>query len=382
MTPTPYLTDVHVQARDAARLFADKVVAPQADATEENEHIPRELFKAMGNAGYLAIRVPEADGGSGCDLLTECLVVEEISRACCGVASSMFPMLLVSSVLSRFGTPAQKERYLSGIARGEIVCSIAISEPGAGSDAAAITTTAKRQGDSYVINGSKTYITNGPDADFVMVLAYTDRSARGKGLSLFLIDKGTAGFGVARKLNKAGNKSSKICELFFQDCVVPASALLGGVEGGFRNLLGAVTNSRVTFAARSLGVAQAALDASLAYADLRSAFGRKISQFQAIHFKLADMSTQLEAARLMTHQAAWMAGQGMSIVKYAAMAKLFASERAVEITSEAVQIHGGYGYMMDAPIQRYWRDARALTIAEGTSEIQRQTIAKQLGIQV
>jgi butyryl-CoA dehydrogenase len=380
MSSSPFLNDIHEQARDAARQFAEKIVAPYVHDSEANEHLPRELFRSLGDAGYLAIRTPEHYGGSDSDLITECLVIEEMSRICCGVASAMMPQLMVNSIINQYGTGAQKDHYLSDIALGKKICSVAMSEPGAGSDVAAIITTAKRDGDHYVINGSKTYITNGPDADVVMLLAYTDKSLRGRGLSLFLIDKGTPGFGVARKMNKAGNRSSKICELFAQDCKVPASALLGGVEGGFRSLLSAVTNSRVTFAARALGVAQAALDASMDYANLRSAFGKKIGQFQAIQFKLADMATNLQAARLMTHQAAWMSDQGMPIIKEAAMAKLFASERAVEITSEAVQIHGGYGYMMDAPIQRYWRDARMLTIAEGTSEIQRQTIAKQLGL--
>ncbi|MBI4191891.1 MAG: acyl-CoA dehydrogenase family protein [Betaproteobacteria bacterium] len=378
MSSTPYFTETHEQARDAARQFADELVAPYVEAAESEEQLPLELFRKIGQAGYLGIRSPEQYGGSGSDLLTECLVIEQISRACCGIASAMMPQLLVGSIIGRLGTEEQRQRYLPSIISGERICSIAMSEPGAGSDVSAIATAAKRRGDEFVINGTKTFITNGPDAGVVLLLAYTDRSAGNRGLSLFLVERGTPGFSVSRKLPKVGNRASQVCELIFQDCVVRRSALLGGTEGGFRNLLGAVTMSRVTFAARALGVAQSALDAATAYAGSRVAFGQPIGKFQAIQFKLADMATNLEAARLLTYQAAWMSDQGMPIVKHAAMAKLFASERAVEITSEAVQIHGGYGYIMETPVQRYWRDARLLTISEGTSEIQRQTIAKQL----
>jgi alkylation response protein AidB-like acyl-CoA dehydrogenase len=277
------------------------------------------------------------------------------------------------------GSEALKEKYLPAICRGETLTAVAVTEPGGGSDVAAIRTRAVRDGDHYVINGSKMFITNGTIADYCLVAAYTDPSRRGAGISLFIVDTDKAGFTVERKLRKTGHHTSETAALAFDEMRVPASALLGGVEGGFQQVTGSLEGGRVAHAARSVGVSQAALEAAVAYAKERRQFGQPIAKFQAIKFKLARMAMEVDVARTTTLRAAWMFDQG-PCMREAAMAKLFCSEVAQRVTWEAMQIFGGYGYITEFPVERYWRDARLMTITEGTSEIQLIIIARELGL--
>jgi alkylation response protein AidB-like acyl-CoA dehydrogenase len=366
--------------RLAVRSFAEKELAPRVDQLEETETFPRDLFRQLGTLGYLGVGYPEEYGGSGGDMVMRCLLIEEIGRINCGFAAALLAHVGLGCIpIVRFGTEAQKRAYLVPAIRGEKLGSFGLSEPNSGSDAASIRTTAERRGDEYVINGSKMFITNGNIADYCLVAAYTDRSKRGAGISMFVVDTDTPGFSVSRKLKKTGHHTSETAALTFEDMRVPASALLGGVEGGFKQVTGTLEGGRITHAARSVGVSQAALEAALRYARERQQFGQPIARFQAIKFKLARMAMEVETARTMMWRAAWLFDQGYAM-REAAMAKLFASEVAQRVTWEAVQIHGGYGYITEFPVERFWRDARLMTITEGTTEIQLTVIAREVGV--
>jgi alkylation response protein AidB-like acyl-CoA dehydrogenase len=367
--------------RLAVRDWAARALAPRVEELEATETFPVDLFRELGRLGYLGVGIPEAEGGSGGDMVMRCLLIEEIGRVNCGVAAALLGHVGLATIpLVKYGTPEQKARYLRPALAGEKLGCFGLSEPNAGSDAASLRTTAVRDGDAYVINGSKIFITNGTIADYCMLAAYTDRSRRGGGISMFVVDTTTPGYVVSKKLRKLGHHTSETAVLAFENMRVPASALLGGTEGGFAQVTGTLEGGRITHAARSVGVSQAALDVALRYAGEREQFGQRIGKFQAIKFKLARMAMEVETARTMVWRAAWLFDQGVPCMKEAAMAKLFASEAAQHVTWEALQIHGGYGYITEFPVERFFRDARLMTITEGTSEIQLTIIARELGI--
>jgi alkylation response protein AidB-like acyl-CoA dehydrogenase len=366
--------------QQALRAFLEKTLAPQVEELEAAEQFPMTVFRELGRLGYLGVGVPEDEGGSGGDTIMRAILLEEVARINCGLAAALIAHVgLCTTPLIRFGTDEQRVRYLRPALSGEKLGCFGLSEPDAGSDAAGLRTTAVRDGDQYVINGSKMFITNGTIADYCMLAAYTDRTRRGDGISLFIVDSDTPGYTVERKLKKTGHHTSETAALAFADMHVPASALLGGVEGGFKQVTGSLEGGRVAHAARSVGVSQAALDAALAYAKERKQFGQPIAKFQAIKFKLARMAMEVDVARTAMLRAAWLFDQG-PCMREAAMAKLYCSEVAQRVTWEAMQIHGGYGYITEFPVERYWRDARLMTITEGTSEIQLMIIARQLGL--
>jgi alkylation response protein AidB-like acyl-CoA dehydrogenase len=367
--------------RQAVRSFAERELAPRVEALERTETFPLDLFKELGKLGYLGVGFPEEYGGSGGGMVMRCLLIEEIGRINCGFAAALLAHVGLSTIpIWRFGTDEQRKDYLLPALRGEKLGAFGLSEPNAGSDAASLRTVAERRGDGYVITGSKMFITNGNIADYVLVAAYTDRSRRGAGISMFIVDRDTPGFTVQRKLQKTGHHTSETAALDFDECYVGAAQLLGGTEGGFQQVTGTLEGGRITHAARSVGVSQAALDAATKYVGEREQFGQKISRFQAIRHKVARMAMQVETARTMAWRAAWLFDQGSRCMREAAMAKLFASEIAQEVTWEALQVHGGYGYITEFPVERFWRDARLMTITEGTSEIQLTIIARELGL--
>jgi alkylation response protein AidB-like acyl-CoA dehydrogenase len=367
--------------RLAVREWAGRALAPRVEELEATETFPVDLFRDLGRLGYLGVGIAESEGGSGGDMVMRCLLIEEIGRVNCGFAAALLGHVgLATLPLIKYGTPEQKARYLRPALAGEKLGCFGLSEPNAGSDAASLRTTAVRDGDAYVINGSKIFITNGTIADYCMLAAYTDRSRRGSGISMFVVDTTTPGYVVSKKLRKLGHHTSETAVLAFENMRVPASALLGGTEGGFAQVTGTLEGGRITHAARSVGVSQAALEVALKYAGEREQFGQRIGKFQAIKFKLARMAMAVETARTMVWRAAWLFDQGVPCMKEAAMAKLYASEAAQHVTWEALQIHGGYGYITEFPVERFFRDARLMTITEGTSEIQLTLIARELGI--
>jgi alkylation response protein AidB-like acyl-CoA dehydrogenase len=367
--------------RQTVRAFAERELAPRVEELERAETFPLDLFQALGRLGYLGVGIPEDDGGSGGGMIMRCLLIEEIGRINCGFAAALLAHVgLATMPIWKFGTAEQKRRYLAPALRGEKLGAFGLSEPNAGSDAASLRTVAERRGDGYAITGSKMFITNGNIADYVLVAAYTDRTRRGAGISLFIVDRDTPGFTVQRKLRKTGHHTSETAALDFESCYVPMSQLLGGTEGGFQQVTGTLEGGRITHAARSIGVSQAALDAAVSYVSTREQFGQKIARFQAIRHKVARMAMEVETARTMMWRAAWLFDRNVGCMREAAMAKLFASEVAQRVTWEAMQTHGGYGYITEFPVERYWRDARLMTITEGTTEIQLTIIARELGL--
>lgn len=375
------LSEEHRIFQKAIRNFAEKEIAPLVERAEEEEHFPVELFPRMGKLGYLGIRYPEAYGGSGADKISECIWAEELFRICRGIATSLFAHCHLGTFpIFAFGTEAQKVNFLQPAIKGEKIAAFALTEPNAGSDVQAIKTKARKEGGRYILGGSKMFVTNGTLADFILVAAYTDPGRGVDGISLFIVERGTDGFQVSRKLKKEGSRSSETAELSFEDCAILEENLVGGREGAFRDILKTLVEGRVAIAAGATGIARAAFEAALPYAKERVAFGRPIGQFQAIGFKLADMATLIEIARTMIYRVAWMIDQKRHCIAEASMAKLFATEMAEKVTNEAMQIFGGYSQMREFPVGRYWRDARQLKIGEGTSEIQRRIICHQLGL--
>jgi alkylation response protein AidB-like acyl-CoA dehydrogenase len=375
------LTEENRIFQDAIRDFARKEIAPLVDEAEEKNVFPKQVFKRMAEQGFLCPRYPLEMGGGGGDKITECIMMEELNYVNAGFAASLMAQSgLATQPIYRQGSDEQKEKYLIPAIRGEKIGAFALTEPDAGSDAASIRTRAIRDGDHYIINGSKTFITNGPICDYVIVAAYTDPTKRGEGINLIIVDRGTPGFSVARKLDKVGNRSIETGELAFDDCKVPVTNRIGEKEGGgFDQIAEILTSGRITYGARCTGTAKAAYDLSVAYAKQRVQFGKPIIQFQATKFKLVEMAMNIDVMRSYTYRIAWMYDQGKKVRKEASMVKLFTAETLQKILSDSMQIHGGYGYMMEYPIQRYWRDGRLFTITEGTSEMQRLVIAKELG---
>jgi alkylation response protein AidB-like acyl-CoA dehydrogenase len=365
--------------RNTVREFAEAEIGPHAREWDEAQAFPREVFGKLGELGLMGVCWPEEYGGAALGTLEWALVMEELARVDAGVALSLAAHhSLAAAHLHLACTEEQKRRFLIPLARGEKVGCWGLTEPGSGSDAGGMRTTAVRDGDQWVLNGSKSFITNGGVADTAVVVAVTDREKGSKGISAFVLERGTTGFASGKKEDKLGVRSSDTSELIFEDCRIPADQLVGEEGRGFIDTLRILDKGRVGIAAFSLGIAQAALDASVRYARERKQFGRALADFQAIQFKVAEMATQVAASRLLTWQAAAMADAGVKHTMESSMAKLFAGEAAVQVALEAVQIHGGYGYLKDYPVERYLRDAKLGTIGEGTSEVQRMVIARQL----
>jgi alkylation response protein AidB-like acyl-CoA dehydrogenase len=373
-------TDEQKMFRDTIREFGKNEIEPIVEEYEKKEDFPKELFPKLGEMGFLGIIFPEEYGGVGLDKVTDCIFAEEMGRICAGMAMCINAHVgLACFPIYKFGTEEQKQKYLVPGIAGEKIGSLGLTEPGAGSDARSIRTQAVKNGDKYIINGTKTWITNGTMCDFSVVAAYTDKSKKGEGISLFVIEKGAPGFKVSGKVHKLGHKAADTSELVFEDCEVPEGNLLGG-EGGFQRAMATLLGARITHAAKSVGLAQAAFEYALGYSKEREAFGRPISKFQAISFKLADMAVKIETARLLVYKAAWLYSNDKKCVKEASMAKLYAAEVVQWVATEAVQVLGGYGYGVEYPVERYYRDAKLASLTEGTSEIQRIVISRELGI--
>ena len=376
------LTEENRIFRDAIRDFAEKEIAPLVDEAEETGVFPKHLFKKMGSLGFLCPSYPVELGGGGGDKITQCIMNEELNIINSGIAAAiMVQSGIGTQALYRFGSEEQKQQFLIPAIRGEKIACFGLTEPDVGSDAAAIKTRAIFDGDNYVINGSKIFISNGPISDYVILAAYTDPTKRGEGISLIIVETGTPGYHVARKLDKLGNRSIETAELAFEDCRVPKKNLVGGKEGGgFGMLSDTLISGRIIYGSRCTGTAQAAYNLAVQYAKERVQFGKPIIKFQSTRFKLAEMAMNIDIMRSYTWRVAWMYDQGKNVRKEASMVKLYTAEILQKILSDSMQIHGGYGYMMEYPIQRHWRDGRLYTITEGTSEIQRLVIAKELGL--
>ena len=372
-------TDEHKQLRRTIREFAEAEMKPHVMEWDEAQKFPVDVFRKLGKMGVLGAIFPEELGGSGYNYVEYSIVVEELARVDPSVALSVAAHIsLCTNHIYVAGNDEQRRRYVPKLASGEWIGSWALTEPESGSDAGGTHTRAVLEGDQWIINGSKTFTTNGELADVCVVMAMTDRSAAQHGISAFLVEKGTPGFRSGKKENKLGMRCSPTNEMILSDCRVPASQLCGRAGEGFVDALRILDGGRISIAALSLGIAQGAYEAALQYSKQRKQFGRFISEFQAIQHKLADMATEIDAARLLTLRAAWMKDTGLSVNKESAMAKLFASEIAVRVCNEAVQIHGGYGFMKDYPVEKFYRDVKLCTIGEGTSEIQKLVIARQL----
>ncbi len=371
------LTPDHEAIIADVRAFAKKEIAPLAAEIDAESKFPAEIIKKMAELGYMGINIPEEYGGAGLDDVYKVLVVREIAKCCASTAEILAVQSLVNDILVTKGTKEQKEKYLPMVAEGRIGA-FALTEAGAGSDASAARTKAVSDGDNYIINGSKCFISNmGPEeGDYVILIALTDPSAGVKGMSAIIVDRGTPGFSIGKVEDKMGIRGAAVSELVFEDCVVPKTNLIGKEGEGFKIAMSALDGGRIGIAAQALGIAEAAIDASVEYSKQRSQFGKPISALQGIQWYLADMATRTEAAKLLILQAADMRSRGENVTKEAAMAKYFASENAVYVTDRAVQIHGGYGYMKDYPIERMYRDARITPLYEGTSEVQKMVISR------
>lgn len=372
-------TETQQMIMETARKFAADELAPSALERDEKEEFPHDAIKKLGELGFMGMMVPEKYGGAGLDTVSYVLAMEEISKvdASAGVIMSVNNSLVCYGI-ERWGTEDQKQRYLTPLAAGKMLGAFALSEPEAGSDASNQRTTAARSGNDYIINGTKNFITNGSNADVILVMASTDKSKGSHGVSTFIVEKGSAGLAVAKKEKKLGIRSSDTVSLSFQDCKVPSANRIGEEGFGFKFAMKTLDGGRIGIAGQALGIAQASLEASIAYARQRKAFDRPLAEIQAIQFKIADMATEIEAARLIILRAATLKDAGMPFGQDAAMAKLFASRISVKSALEAIQIHGGYGYMKEYNVERYLRDAKITEIYEGTSEIQRVVISRAL----
>ena len=380
------LTEEQQQLRRTVREFAEAEIAPHVMEWDEASQFPAELIPKLAEMGFLGVIFPEKYGGAGMGYIEYVIIIEELSRVdgSIGIIVAAHNSLCTNHIF-KFGSDEQKTTYVAPLAQGKKLGCWSLTEPEAGSDAGGARTIAVKKDGEWVINGSKTFITNGHYADVCVCMAVTDQSKKTHGFSAFIVEKGTAGFRPGKKENKLGLRASDTSEIVFIDCRVPAENLLGKQGDGFINTLQVLDGGRISIAAMGLGMAQGAYEASIRYAKQRKQFGRSIAEFQAVQFKLADMATQIDAARLMTYRAAWLAdralasgGDSARFSKESSMAKLYAGEVAVRVANEAVQIHGGYGFIKDYPVEKYYRDVKLCTIGEGTSEIQRMVIARQL----
>jgi alkylation response protein AidB-like acyl-CoA dehydrogenase len=372
-------TDEQQQLRKSVREFAEREILPHVMEWDEASRFPLETVKELGRLGLMGSIFPIEYGGSGMGYVEYALAIEELSRVDGSVGIIVAAHTsLGSNHIFIAGTEDQKRKYIPKLATGEFIGAWGLTEPGSGSDAGSARMTALRKGDSWVLNGTKTFCTNGHYADVVVVIAVTDKTAHTHGLSAFVVDKGTKGFKPGKKENKLGLRASDTAELIFEDCVIPAENLLGKEGDGFIDAMRVLDGGRISIAALSLGMAQGAFEAALKYSRQRKQFGKAISEFQAIQWKLADMATEIDVARLLTMRAASLKDAGRKSTQESSMAKLYASEVAVRCANEGVQIHGGYGFIKDYPAEKFYRDVKLCTIGEGTSEIQRLVIARQL----
>ncbi len=372
-------TSEQQQLRKSIREFCEAEIKPYVMEWDESQHFPVDVFKRLGKLGVLGAVFPEELGGSGYSYVDYSIVMEEIARVDPSIALSVAAHVsLCTNHIYLAGDEEQKKRYLPKLTTGEWIGCWSLTEPEAGSDAGGTRTKAVLDGDSWVLNGGKTFTTNAQVADVCVAMAMTDRSASSHGISAFILEKDTPGFKVGKKENKLGMRCSPTGEVLFTDCRLPAAQLCGKRGEGFVDSLRILDGGRISIAALSVGLAQGAYEAALKYSKQRKQFSRFISEFQAIQHKLADMATEIDAARLLTLRAAWLKDSGASVNKESAMAKLFASESAVRVANEALQIHGGYGFIKDYPVEKFYRDVKLCTIGEGTSEIQKLVIARQL----
>ncbi len=372
------LTESQRLIREMVRELVGREVKPHAAEIDRSDEWPWDLYKRMADLGILGMTFPEEYGGSTADTVSWCIAQEELARGSAAVADAQLICKLMGDMILNNGMEEQRRRYLPAMARGEKICVIAQTEPGAGSDVAGIQTTARPTGDGYVLNGTKRFITAAMVCDLAVVVATTDRRKGRAGITLFLVEMGTPGFSRGSKEDLLGVRGLATGELVFEDCYVPALCRLGAEGDGFKRAMTSLDTGRIGIGAQALGIAQAAMEAAISYAKQRSAFGQPIGNFQAVQFMLADMSGQIEAARLMLRKAAFLKDCGRPIIREAAEAKLLASETAHRVTTDALQIHGAYGYTTEFQIERLYRDARVYQIWEGTSQIQRLVIARQL----
>jgi alkylation response protein AidB-like acyl-CoA dehydrogenase len=373
------LTDEQELLRRTVREFAEAEIGPHVMEWDESQQFPMDLLPRLAELGLTGIQFPEEYGGAGMSAVDYCICIEELARVCPAIALSVAAHNgLCTAHIGMFGNDEQKRQYLPRLVRGEMLGAWGLTESGAGSDAAGMRTTAAPQGNCWVINGSKSFITHGRIGGVMVVIAVTDRTKGHRGISAFIVEQGTAGMSAGKKENKLGMRASDTSEVIFADCRVPASQMLGEEGQGFINTLQVLDAGRIGIAALSVGLAQGAYEAARDYAKERRQFGQPIAAFQAIQFKLADNATRIEAARLLTYRAAHLRDRGERTTRESSIAKLFASEIAVKAADDCVQIHGGYGFVKDYPAEKYFRDVKLLTIGEGTSEIQRLVIARQL----
>ncbi|MFA7228973.1 MAG: acyl-CoA dehydrogenase family protein [Melioribacteraceae bacterium] len=371
--------DNQLAIKETIKNFAEEKIKPRIMEFDEAQHFPLELMEQLGQLGFLGILVPEEFGGSGLGYVEYALIVEELARIDPSIALSVAAHNgLCTNHINLFANDELKKKYLIDLAGGMKIGAWGLTEPASGSDAAAMQTTAVREGDNFILNGTKAFITHGGVGKTAVVLAVTDKNKNKKGISAFVVEKGTPGFSAGKKENKLGMRASETTQLIFENCPVPAGNLIGNEGEGFTQAMKILEGGRISIAALSVGLAQGALDACIAYSKERRQFGKSLSEFQAIQFKLADMACDIEAARILTFKAAMMKDQKKNILDIAAKAKLFASEIATRAANEAVQIFGGYGFTKDYPVEKFYRDVKLLTIGEGTSEVQRIVIARTL----
>jgi alkylation response protein AidB-like acyl-CoA dehydrogenase len=365
--------------RRTVREFAEAEIGPHVMEWDESQHFPMDLLPKLAGLGLMGIQFAEEFGGAGMSSVEYCICIEELARVCPAIALSVAAHNgLCASHIGMFGDERQKAQYLPRLVRGEVLGAWGLTEAGAGSDAAGMRTTAVRQGECWAINGAKTFITHGLIGGVMVVIAVTDRARGHRGISAFVVEHGTPGMSAGKKENKLGMRASDTSEVVFEDCRVSRAHLLGEEGQGFINTLQVLDSGRIGIAALSVGLAQGAYEAAMRYAKERRQFGQPIAAFQAIQWKFADNATRIEAARLLTYRAAYLKDHGVRTTRESSMAKLFASEMAVKVADDCVQIHGGYGFVKDYPAEKYFRDVKLLTIGEGTSEIQRLVIARQL----
>lgn len=373
------LTDEQLMIQTMVRDFSREVIAPTAAERDKTKEFPQDNLKQLGELGFMGMMVPPEYNGSGADTVSYVLALSEVAYSCASTAVVMsVHNSIVCESLLRYGTEDQKQRFLKVLATGEIIGAFALTEPNAGSDPVRQTTKAVRDGDSYILNGTKRFITTGKNAGVVIVTAKTDDSMRHKGISAFLVEKGTPGFSIGQLEDKMGLRASDTVDLLFEDCRIPVEDMLGKEGEGFKIAMTGLDGGRIGISAQSVGVAQAALDAAIQYAKEREQFGQSISRFQGLRWIVADMATEIEAARQLMLSASAMKDRGENYTAQASMAKLFSSEMVNRVTAKALQIHGGYGYIKEYPVERYYRDARVFTIYEGTSEIQRIVISNHV----
>lgn len=374
-----HLTDDQCLLRDSVREFAERDLRAHVMTWDEAQHFPMELLPVLADLGLLGIQFPDEYGGAAMSAVDYCLCIEELARVDPAIALSVAAHNgLAAAHIHMFGTAAQKTQYLTPLASGRVLGAWALTEPTAGSDAAGTRTVARRDGASWVIDGAKTFITHGNIAGVIVAMAVTDRALGNRGISAFIVPAGTPGMRAGRKENKLGMRASETSEVIFESCRVPLDHLLGEQGQGFINTLQVLDAGRIGIAALSVGLAQGAYDAARSYAKQREQFGQPIASFQGIRWKLADLATNIQAARLLTYRAAGLKDEGVRTTRESSMAKLYASEVAVRAADECVQIHGGYGFVKDYPAEKFFRDVKLLTIGEGTSEVQRLVIARQL----